>query len=322
MRCLDLFEPFDPSNRRDVIPGLEAQFARSGHMVGSCFVRLDDGRHSILFSGDVGRPNDLVLKPPAPVAGADCLVVESTYGDRDHPDGDPLPRIADVVNRTAARDGVVVIPAFAVGRAQTLLHCLARLKRERRIPDVPVYLNSPMAASAMAVYQKHRDEIRLGPDECRALGAAARIVETPEESERLNSRDGPMVIIAGSGMATGGRVVHHLKAFAPDRRNTIMLVGYQAGGTRGAAIASGAPSVRIHGQDVRIRAEVVKLDDMSAHADRNEMLQWLRTLAPAPRYACITHGEPAAADALRQKIERELGWKCRVPYYLESLDLG
>jgi metallo-beta-lactamase family protein len=290
-------------------------------MIGSTFARIDDGRTSVLFSGDVGRPHDLVLKPPAPVPGADFLVVESTYGDRDHPDSEPLDRIAAVVNRTAARDGVVVIPAFAVGRAQSLLHCLATLKRERRIPDLPVFLNSPMAASAMEVYARHRDELRLTAAECDEMKASVRIVETPEESERLNARHGPMVIVAGSGMVTGGRVVHHIKAFAPDRRNTIVLAGFQAGGTRGAAIAAGAPTVRIHGQDVRVHAEVVQLDDMSAHADRGEIVAWMRALQPAPRRTFVTHGEPAAADALRQKIERELGWPCEVPYYLEAVDL-
>jgi len=321
VRCLDRFEPVDVARGCEVPGGLHAQFARSGHMVGSTFVRLDDGKRSILFSGDVGRPNDIVLKPPAPVQGADFLVVESTYGDRDHPTTQPFERLADVVNRTAAHGGVVVIPAFAVGRAQALLHSLARLKREGLIDDIPVYLNSPMAAGAMDVYLRHGEELRLDSAELRGLRTAAHIVETPEESQRLNAKHGPMVIIAGSGMATGGRVVHHLKAFAPDRRNTIVLAGYQAGGTRGAAIAAGAKTVRIHGQDVPIRARVVQLDDMSAHADRGEIVQWLRMLSPAPARTFVTHGEPAAADALRQKIERELHWDCRVPYYLESVDL-
>lgn len=321
VRCLQLFSPVDPGDACEPVRGLHAQFARSGHMVGSTFVRLDDGRRSILFSGDIGRPHDLLLQPPAPIPGADWLVVESTYGNRDHPPTQPFDRIADAVNRTAQRGGVVVIPAFAVGRAQALLYCIARLKRERRIPDLPVYLNSPMAASAMQVYWKHRDELRLSKQECEELGRSVLVVETTEESERLNARHGPMIVIAGSGMATGGRVVHHLKAFAPDRRNTIVLAGYQAGGTRGAAIAAGARTVRIHGQDVPVRAEVVQLDDMSAHADRGEVVQWLRTLHPAPRGTFITHGEPDAADALRQKIERELRWDCRVPYYLEAVDL-
>lgn len=321
VRCLDRFSPMALSGECELLPGLRATFARSGHMIGSTFVRIDDGSRSVLFSGDVGRPNDLVLKPPAPVRGADFMVVESTYGDRDHPVSQPFDRIADVVNRTTDRGGVVVVPAFAVGRAQSLLYCMWRLKREKRIPDLPVYLNSPMAANAMQVYWNHREDLRLSAEECREVARSVRVVQTPEESERLNASREPMIVIAGSGMATGGRVVHHLKAFAPDRRNAIVLAGFQAGGTRGAAIAAGARTVRIHGQDVPVRAEVVQLDDMSAHADRGEIVQWLRTLQPAPGRVFITHGEPQAADALRQKIERELGWNCTVPYYLQSVPL-
>jgi metallo-beta-lactamase family protein len=208
-----------------------------------------------------------------------------------------------------------------VGRAQSLLYCIHLLKSQEAIPDLPVYLNSPMAAKAMEVYGAHPEELRLTPAQYQALSATAQVVESPEESQRLNGRRGPMVIIAASGMATGGRVVHHLKAFAPDARNTILFAGYQAGGTRGALIAGGAQRVRIHGQDIPIRAEVATLDDLSAHADAAEILDWLGDFKAAPRQTFITHGEPAAADALRQRIERELHWQCHMPYYLESVDL-
>lgn len=321
-RCLKLFRPLPYGTSFPPVPGLEATLSPSGHMAGSSFVHLDNGSRSILFSGDIGRPNDLVLKPPVAMDGADYLVVESTYGDRSHPDSDPLAKLGDTIKRTAARGGVVVIPAFAVGRAQSLLYCIHLLKARGAIPDLPVYLNSPMAANAMEVYWKHRSELRLSAAECEAVARTATIVESPEESERLNGRHGPMVIIAASGMATGGRVVHHLKAFAPNPRNTIMFAGYQAGGTRGATIAGGAKSVRIHGQDVPVRAEVVMLDDLSAHADAGEILSWLRGFKAAPNKTFITHGEPAAADAMRQRIERELGWTCHLPYYLESVELG
>jgi metallo-beta-lactamase family protein len=321
VRCLDLFSPVQTGHSVDVLPGLRLELTHSGHMAGSTFVRLQDGKSSILFSGDIGRPNDPVLKPPASMDGADYLVVESTYGDREHPQHRGFEPLAAVIRRTSERGGVVVIPAFAVGRAQSLLLAIHRLKAAGEIPDVPVYLNSPMAANAMEVYLKHQDELRLSADECRAIADTARIVGSPEESERLNSQHGPMVIIAASGMATGGRVVHHLKAFAPHERNAIVLAGYQAGGTRGATIASGARSVRIHGQEVPIRAEVVQLDDMSAHADGGEIMQWLRGFKITPRQTFITHGEPAAADAMRQRIERELEWPVHMPYYLESVDL-
>lgn len=321
VRCLDLFSPVAAGRDPEVLPGLHLELARSGHMVGSTFVRLQGGQQSILFSGDIGRPHDPVLKPPASMRGADYLVVESTYGDRPHPEHHGFEQLAAVIKRTAERGGVVVIPAFAVGRAQTLLYGIHRLKAAGEIPDIPVYLNSPMAANAMEVYMHHQEELRLSAAECRAIAASARIVGSPEESERLNSRHGPMIIIAASGMATGGRVVHHIKAFAPHHRNAIVLAGYQAGGTRGATIASGARSVRIHGQEIPIRAEVVQLDDLSAHADAAEILQWMRGFKQVPRRTFITHGEPAAADAMRQHIERELGWDVHMPYYLESVDL-
>ena len=320
-RCLNLFRPVAYDQDWHPVPGLTARLSPSGHMPGSSFSRVDDGSRSILFSGDIGRPNDLVLKPPAQLAGADYLVVESTYGDREHQASDPLTTLADVINRTTERNGAVIIPAFAVGRAQNLLHCIRTLKDRDLIRDVPVFLNSPMAARATETYFKHRDELRLTAAQCEALAHTAHVVGTPEESEELNRRHGPMIIVAASGMATGGRVVHHLKAFAPDARNTILFAGFQAGGTRGATIVGGAPTVRIHGQDIPIRAEVAQLEHLSAHADAKEIVQWLRGFTVPPKTTFITHGEPAAADAMRQRIERELHWECHMPFYLENVTL-
>ncbi len=321
LQCLKLFHPVPYGTNWQPVPGLQACLTRSGHMAGSSFIRLDDGSRSILFSGDIGRPNDLVLKPPTQMDGADYLVVESTYGDRLHGQSDPLLELGQVINRTAARGGVVVIPAFAVGRAQSLLHCIQLLKAQGVIQDVPVYLNSPMAAGAMQVYLKHKSELRLTTAECDALAKVAHIVQSPEDSRQLNTRHGPMVIISASGMATGGRVLHHLKAFAPDKRNTILFAGYQSGGTRGATITAGAPIVRIFGEDVPIRAEVAILDDLSAHADAAEIVTWLKGFRAPPRETFITHGEPAAADAMRQRIERELHWNVHMPFYLETVTL-
>ena len=321
LRCLKQFRPIAYGAAWQPAKGLEATLSPSGHMLGSSFVRVDNGQRSILFSGDLGRPHDPVLKPPVRMPGADYLVVESTYGDRLHAPDDGLTQLADVINRTAARGGVVVIPAFAVGRAQALLHAIQLLKERGAIHPLPVYLNSPMAANATLAYLHHVDELRLSAAECDAMTRDVQVVDTPEESQRLNSRHGPMVIIAASGMATGGRVVHHLKAFAPDKRNTILFAGFQAGGTRGASLVGGSPTVRIHGEDVPVRAEVAQLDSLSAHADAAEILGWLRGFAAAPRATFITHGEPPAADALRQRIERELHWACRMPYYLEDAEL-
>jgi metallo-beta-lactamase family protein len=322
VRCLRLFKPVRHHDAFAAAPGLHARLWPSGHMLGSAFVRLDDGRRSILFSGDLGRPNDLMLKPPVTPEPADYLMVESTYGDRTHASADPLATLGEVINRTAARGGVVVIPAFAVGRAQALLYCIHLLKSRGVIHQLPVYLNSPMAASATLVYLRHMNLLRLSNGEVEAMASTAQVVESADESRLLNARKGPMVIIAASGMATGGRVVHHLKAFAPDHRNTILLAGFQAAGTRGAALAGGATSLRIFGEDVPVRAEVAQLDHLSAHADADEILGWMGSLQRRPKKVFITHGEPAAADALRKRIERQLHWDCHMPYYTETIDLA
>lgn len=322
VRALEQLRPVPWHHDFAPLPGLRATLSHAGHMPGGSVVRLDDGRRSIVFSGDLGRPNDPVLRAPEPLPAADYLVVESTYGDRLHADSDPFETLAEVIQRTSARGGTLVIPAFAVGRAQTLLYGIHLLKQQKRIHHLPVYLNSPMAADALQVYRRHRADLRLSPEECEAICHAATIVRTPDESRTLNARKGPMVIIAGSGMATGGRVVHHLKQFAPDRRNTILLAGFQAGGTRGAALLGGATSVRIHGEDIPVRAEVARLDALSAHADANEIETWLRTAPSAPRRVFITHGEPEAADQLRQRIERKLHWPVTVPDYLQAFTLA
>jgi metallo-beta-lactamase family protein len=247
--------------------------------------------------------------------------VESTYGDRLHAAEDPATLLAEVVDRTAARGGIVVVPAFAVGRAQALLHLISELKRAGRIPDLPIFLNSPMAADATAIYQRHPGEHRLDAEQCRRMGQVARIVNSVEESTRLNDLRFPAVIISASGMATGGRVVHHLKAFAPDHRNTILLAGYQAAGTRGAALVGGAREIKIHGQYVPVRAEVVNLGSLSAHADRRELLAWLGRLSRSPTRVFVTHGEPVAADNLRLGIEETHRWACTVAEHMQAVDL-
>ncbi|WP_421956539.1 MBL fold metallo-hydrolase RNA specificity domain-containing protein [Polaromonas sp.] len=320
-KCLGRFASVDFHTSWHLSPGLEAVFIPSGHMLGSAFVHIRSEQRSILFSGDIGRPEDLVLAAPEKVPGADYLVVESTYGNRLHEQGDPLDKLAEVINRTAARGGAVIIPAFAVGRAQSLLYCLYLLKSRGAIAHLPIYLNSPMAANATEIYRKYRSQHRLTPEQCEAMCSAAHIVNSPEESESLNRKKGPMVIIAASGMATGGRVVHHLKAFLPHERNTVLFAGYQAGGTRGAAMLAGARTIRIHGTEVPVLAHIDALTSFSAHADAAEIIQWLKAFAKPPLRTFITHGEPDAADAMRQRIERELGWACHLPDYLESVAL-
>ena len=317
-RCLQLFAPLDFDLEWLLDEELKVRFIPSGHILGSAFISIRSPETSILFSGDIGRPNDIVMRPPKLIEAADYLVVESTYGDRRHDPADPRLKLAEIINRTAGRGGVVIIPAFAVGRAQTLLYYINLLKTEKSIPDLPVFLNSPMAVDVTQLFRNHLGEHRLTPEQCDAMCTTAHIVNSAEESKSLNDKRGPMIIIAASGMATGGRVVHHLKSFAPDPRNTILFSGFQAGGTRGAAILAGAESVKIHGAYVPIRAEVALINNLSAHADCLEIMAWLKGFSNPPKRTFVTHGEPAAADALRHRIEEGLGWSCRVPDYLEA----
>lgn len=322
LASLRRFRPLGNGEAVDLGGGLTARFDPAGHILGAAIVTLTGQTHRVVFSGDLGRPDDPLMRAPCAIEAADYLVVESTYGDRLHPSLDPLDELEAVITRTIGRGGVVVVPAFAVGRAQSLLLCIARLKAAQRIPrDLPVYLNSPMAVDVTGLYQRFRGEHRLDAQECAAMCHVAKYVNSVEESRHLNTVQRPMIIVAASGMATGGRVVHHLKAFAPDARNTILFSGYQAAGTRGAAMLAGAPSIRIHGQDVPLRAEVAACTSLSAHADHAQIVQWLRHFQAPPRTTFVTHGEPVAADAMRQHIERELHWTTHVPDYRDSVEL-
>jgi metallo-beta-lactamase family protein len=314
-RTREFGEEFEP------IPGMTIRFSLAGHILGaaSVHVRWDSG--ALLFSGDLGRDDDIVMRPPEAPPAADYVVMESTYGDRTHQEEDAATQFAEVINRTAARGGLVVVPAFAVGRAQALLYLVATLKRQRRIPDLPVFLNSPMAADVTAIYRKHPGEHRLDADQCQLMCHAAKVVNSAEDSRKLNDMRFPSVIVSASGMATGGRVVHHLKAFAPDPRNTILLAGYQAAGTRGAALAGGAREVKIHGEYVKVRAEIASLGSLSAHADRGELLRWIGRLPQAPKRVFLTHGEPVAADSLRLAIEEQHHWPCTVAEHLQAVEL-
>lgn len=320
-RALEMLVPVEFEEDVQVTKGVSARFSPAGHILGASMIMLRDAERSILFSGDLGRPNDPLMLPPALIKQADYLVLESTYGDRLHDNIDPEIKLAEIINRTYQRGGIIVVPVFAVGRAQELLYFIQSLKTKRLIPDVPVYLNSPMAVDATEIFMRHSDKHKLSKAECKHLANSARMVNSVEESRSLNEIHHPVIILSASGMASGGRVVHHIKAFGPDPRNTILFAGYQAAGTRGAAMLGGAESVKIHGEYVPINAEVDFISNLSAHADCSEMLDWLRHFEQAPIRTFLTHGEPVAADALRHQIEEKLGWDVVVPEYLETIEL-
>jgi metallo-beta-lactamase family protein len=258
---------------------------------------------------------------PAPIEHADNLIVESTYGNRTHEPAEDYTELAEVITRTAARGGTVLIPAFAVGRAQLLLTVLARLKQSGQIPSLPIFLDSPMAIDTTNIYQRHHDEHRLSLEECKNLSLVAKFTPTVEQSRELNHSHYPCIIISASGMATGGRVLHHLKFLGPDHRNSIIFSGFQAAGTRGAKLLAGERTARIFGQDIEINAEVISLPGMSAHADAGQIISWLKTLAIPPKQVFVTHGEPEAADALRLRIKDELKWDVQVPLLGQSVIL-
>ena len=321
-QALKLLRPVDLHHCVKILPDRTLLFRGAGHILGAATVEVIAGGQTLVFSGDLGRPDDPVMFAPETVEQADFLLVESTYGDRQHPVESPQAQLADVVTRTALRRGITLVPSFAVGRAQLLMYHLYQLKRKRAIPDIPIYLNSPMATDVTLLYQRFRNEHRLSMEDCEGMCHVAKFVHTVDESRALDQQRTPAVIIAASGMATGGRVVHHLKALAPNPVNTLLMPGFQAGGTRGAQIIAGAPSVRIHGQDVPIRAEVVSMQTLSAHADADEIMQWLRGFKRPPKHTFVVHGEPNASDVLRRRISQELGWSVSVPEYRDSVELS
>lgn len=300
--------------------GLHALLTPAGHLLGACSVSLkDDAGHSLLFSGDLGRDDDLLMPPPAPVAGADTVLVESTYGDRLHPREDVQERLGAIIRKTIQRGGKVLLPTFAVGRAQALMLVLQRLRTAGEIPkDLPVYLDSPMAQQATRLYLQHRDLLRLSAAESDALCDGVTAVVTPEASEALVAQRWPAVILSASGMATGGRVLHHLASLAPHPRNTIVFPGFQVPGSRGAKLIAGAPDVKIFGRYIAVKADVHHLQGFSGHADREGLLAWLQALPHAPRRTFVVHGDPAASDTLRSQIADRLGWPVSVPEHGSS----
>jgi metallo-beta-lactamase family protein len=301
---------------------LRARLVPAGHILGAASVELSGERGTALFSGDLGRSDDLLMPPPAPPGDADWIVMESTYGDRSHGERDPLEAIAALLRRTCERGGVLLIPSFAVGRAQTLLYCLHEIFARGLAPRVPVFVNSPMATDVSALYEQFHGYHRLSAAEVATMCDVAEFVRSVEESRELAARRGPHVVISASGMATGGRVLHHLRALAPDARNTILMPGFQAAGTRGADLVAGAEAIKIHGEYVPVKAEVVQLDLLSAHADREDLCAWLGAAPRAPRQVYLVHGEPAAADALRRTLKGKLGREPHVPEYKEVIPLG
>lgn len=294
---------------------------RCSHIIGSSFVVVSDGKNKISFSGDLGGPSQLIMKGPEPLKQTDYLVLEATYGDRLHEEGDPIATLGKIVNQTIEQGGTVLIPAFAVGRTQTILYCIYQLKQKKIIPDIPVYLDSPMAISVTELFCDYKEDYTLPVSLCKDILHTATYTRTVEESKHLENLNGPAIIIAGSGMMEGGRMLHHLQTYISDPKSTLVLVGYQASGTRGSDLFGGAKEIKLFGKMYPVQARIKILDLFSAHADYNEILDWLANFEKAPKKTFLTHGDLESAQSLKEKIEKRFGWKVVIPKLKESFDL-
>jgi metallo-beta-lactamase family protein len=314
----------------EVAPGVHVTFRPAGHILGSSVVSVrlaDHGDRTVVFSGDLGRDHHPVLEPPAPIGRAEVVVVESTYGNRHHDDATGLTRFADTIRDTLRRGGTVLIPAFAVDRTEVVLFRLRELVASGEVPSVPVFVDSPMALRALRTYREaiaagaaDIDPALGGPDDPFDPGHLVEIHDV-EESKALARNDFPSIIVSASGMATGGRVLHHLARLLPDRRNAVILPGYQAAGTRGRLLAEGATELKLLGRYVRVRARVVALGSFSIHADADELVRWVATASPPPETVYVVHGEGEASAALRDRLEDELDVCAAVPRHLERVRL-
>ncbi len=329
--ALNQFKEIPRSDSFTISPEFSVRTHDAGHILGSCWLELtitENGKQTVIvFSGDVGRYDQPILNDPTPPSRADFLLCESTYGDRDHPSGSVADALADAINRVAKRGGAVVIPSFAVGRTQTLMWYLRQLDEAKRIPQIPVYVDSPMAISVTGIYAKHGEDHDLDFTNAEQQGnkdplnlREVKMTRTVDESKAINNV-ASCVIISASGMATGGRILHHLAQRLPDAKNAVLLVGYQGEGTNGRALQEGAQYLRIHGQEVKVNAEVVTIDQLSAHAGRSELLRWLSGFTAAPKQTFLVHGEPVALESFRAAVTNRLHWPVTVPAYLQSFDL-
>jgi len=317
-KSLEQFHPVDFAKDYRLSENLMFHFNRVGHIVGAASLKVKFDNRSIVFSGDVGRLHDPVMEKPVAIQSADYLVLESTYGDRLHEESDPKAELAEIINRTIKRNGKIIVPAFAVGRAQLLLYYLYHLKEEKLIPNIPVFLDSPLAIKATKIFSQNINGLRLSKKEIEAICASVTCTSTPDESKKIDEYKTPIVVISASGMAVGGRVLHHLAAYVSDPRNTILFTGFQAAGTRGDQMLRGEPQIKMHGALYPVKAEVALLTNMSAHADYREILTWLSHLQKAPAKLFITHGEENAALSLKEKIEHAYHWTCEIPEYLQT----
>jgi len=291
---------------------------KAGHILGAGNILVKLNNKKILFSGDIGRPNSPIMKQPTKIEHADYVVVESTYGNREHKEIDVKEKLCEIINETVQRAGHIIIPAFAVGRSQKVLYLIHKLEQEGKIPKLPIFLDSPMSIKVTKLLYNHFHEHRLSRQECLEMYANTTFTVTADQSKRIFQSKYPHVIISASGMATGGRILHHLAHYAPDYRNTILFTGFQAGGTRGRQLLEGKKEIKIHGKLIPIEADIKVLNNISAHADSSEIIDWLKNLKEKPKKIFITHGEKESSEAFAKTITKELNWKFTIPTHLQT----
>ncbi|MFT3661433.1 MAG: MBL fold metallo-hydrolase [Gordonia sp. (in: high G+C Gram-positive bacteria)] len=311
-RALARFEVHPPHTPFSPLPGVEATFRSAGHILGAATVTVDWHGRTVAFTGDLGRYDDPLMFDPEPIERADVLVTESTYGDRLRNATPAIEALERVVTEGIARGGTVLIPAFAVGRTQLILYHLWQLRRAGRIPRVPIFVDSPMAINAGELLRDFPDDHRLDPALTDEMFAVAKYTRDPAESKEISADRSPKIVLSASGMATGGRILHHLAAFASDPRTTIVLAGYQSVGTRGRSLADGARFLKLYGEWVPVNAHVEDLHMFSAHADGDELIRWMSGFTRPPEHGFVVHGEPQAAESLRLRMRREFGWDATV----------
>lgn len=311
---LSFFKPKETGSWISITPDIKVRFQYSGHILGATFIELDISGRRVVFSGDVGRPDDLLLRDPEKPDKADILFLESTYGDRPHPDEDMMEKLAKIVNDTIDRDGNLVIPSFAVERAQLLMYMLWKLRVSEKIPfDVPVILDSPMGANALSVFRKYPDWHKLSDSDVEKMVQNTRIVRSFKETWEVIDTPAPKIVIAGSGMVTGGRVLTYLKQYIDRPETTVLLAGFQAEGTRGRQMLDGTDEIKFYGKYYTVNARIEILDGLSAHADKNELINWVSDIHQPPEKVYLIHGEPQALDMMRVKLRDTYGWKAEIP---------
>ncbi len=320
-KTLPLFSPQPLDKWIELFENIAVRFRYIGHIIGATFIELKLGDKLFVFSGDIGRQNDLLMYPPQKPEKADVLFIESTYGNKIHPP-DAEVRLAEIINEAALTHGTIIIPSFAVERAQLLMYLFWQMRKKKIIPHIPVYMDSPMGKNVLEIFQHNKDWHKLSAEDCDEMCNDIKLVRTIQDTIKLAADKSPKIVIAGGGMASGGRVLTYFQSYLGDRNATIILVGYQAEGTRGRSLLEGATEIKLHGDYYKVKAKIENLEGLSAHADQNELINWLGSIKNKPEHIFIVHGEKEGAEGLKNKIKEVYGWDAFIPKLYEVQEIN